>query len=276
MKAKNRRSLPSLILPLLLSFGCAAAGGAVQEDASRGLKEAGVYVRDAAHLTFQVWALEGEQKRIVREGDELRTGDQIEIEIKSDADIYVYLLQFFADGSSAVLAKEVRARKGEFVRLPERGGYYELDEFTGVEHLYFLASQSRLSDVDQAAAGLIAKVEASPGKMDWQKEGNDKTPALGQVMSVSASQPGLAPEPKGSSESKSDKGKAPPKGKGGGGSKKAMKAESKEPEPEQIAMASLLTSRGFKAVPAEGDVSAYVQTDSAGVAVIHYWVGHRE
>lgn len=257
-----------LMAPLLLSLGCGAHSAAAGADASRGLMEAGVYRPDSAHMTFQVWSLGSDQKRLVKEGERLRSGDRLEIEVVSDADVYLSLVQFFADGSAAVLADGHHARAGQRVRLPAGGGYYQLDQFTGVEHLYFLASRAPLEQVDQQAAGLIDTIQPSPGAVPAQAVSSAPVEASrDDEVEAAAPQGPPAATP------------APPR------IPRRRQAEAPaEPEPlagisaqgEELAAVSLLTTRGVGVVPEGSEASAYVQTDAAGVAIVHYWVEHLE
>jgi hypothetical protein len=118
----------------------------------------------------------------VLDGDSLKTGDDVVMHVSVNQPAYVYVVQFYGDGTSAVLfpqecptdkprppegCGDVVAQPGKLLRVPEGTDWFTLDENTGTEHVYFLASREPIAKADKAIAGLIdnirrTNVEAPP------------------------------------------------------------------------------------------------------------------
>jgi len=98
--------------------------------------------------------------------DRLQSGDFFAYHVRVDRDAYVYVLQFYADGSAAVLFPAegaVRVSADTEQRLPaDERGWFRLDDATGTEHLYVIAAVAPLEQADPALAELIGRVRTSP------------------------------------------------------------------------------------------------------------------
>lgn len=108
--------------------------------------------------------IDGEVRPIAR-GASLRSGDRVEVEIEVSRPAYVYIVQFFGDGSSAVLfptgEEPVQIAAGSAVRLPGDGQWFELDDNPGDEHVYVAASSLPLERADAAIADAVRSVRTS-------------------------------------------------------------------------------------------------------------------
>ena len=109
-------------------------------------------------------ARDGRAVRPVALGEALQTGDRLELFVEVDRAAYVYLVQFFADGSSAVLfppADDVRLQPGPATRIPRTGQWFQLDDARGEENIYVLASSRPLAQADLVAHDVIQEVRVS-------------------------------------------------------------------------------------------------------------------
>jgi hypothetical protein len=113
----------------------------------------------------------------VVDGDALKTADEVEMFVGVSEPAYVYVVQFFADGTSAVLypqpcppagqprppngCGDVLAKPGTELRIPEAGDAFALDDNPGSEHVYFVASREPITKADKAIAGVIDNVRKS-------------------------------------------------------------------------------------------------------------------
>lgn len=83
----------------------------------------------------------------------LISGDQFKINFKTNADGYVYVINFDSSGVPQVIFPhpnidmDNRVTAGTMYRLPPEG-YYELDNTTGDESFYFIASPFNIPHVD--------------------------------------------------------------------------------------------------------------------------------
>jgi hypothetical protein len=124
---------------------------------------------EALSLTLGVQAKEGGGLRTVRETDVLRTGDLLQFVVSVDQPAYVYIVQYFADGSAAVLHPEsgdALVRPGYEARVPEAGSWFKLVPPSGTEVVYFIASRRALGEADERVAEAIRLIRAtgSPAK----------------------------------------------------------------------------------------------------------------
>ena len=81
----------------------------------------------------------------VQPGGELKSGDYFRFQTKIDKDAYVYVI--FQDSSGAIQSLEkgfIAGGKSFF--LPDGDKWYHLDENTGTEKIYLLASKDRIKD----------------------------------------------------------------------------------------------------------------------------------
>jgi len=98
---------------------------------------------------------------------ELHSGDYVSFYVLLDRNAYVYVVQFFADGTQEVLfpAKEgetVLVKADEEMRLPAASAdWYKLDSATGVENLYIIASVKPFGP-DNPVSKLVHQIRTSP------------------------------------------------------------------------------------------------------------------
>jgi hypothetical protein len=150
-------SLSSLAFVLLLA---ASAHGE-----ERALKLVGGDVPQGLGLSLRVQAKVGDVTRAVAPGDTLHSGDRVELFLDVDAPAWVYVMQAFPDGSSAVLfppAGELQLQPGAPVRVPPAGQWFQLDEAVGVENLVVVASRRPLAEVDRAAHKIVEETRKTP------------------------------------------------------------------------------------------------------------------
>lgn len=118
----------------------------------------------ALDLRFQIRTHSGGEARYIAPGDQLTSGDQLEMFIEIDQAAHVYVVQFFADETTAVLFPKGEAsahlHPGRH-RIPAAGKMFELDDSTGDEHVYVVASRQPLEDVDSDIAASVAEVRVS-------------------------------------------------------------------------------------------------------------------
>ena len=117
--------------------------------------------RDAeSKVTFQ-WAFgsikntsSGPQFEVITRDTTLKTGDQIKFYIKVENKCFVYLIYQSSQGDLSVLfpyrfklmAKDDYTTRHYYIPKGER--WFELDEVTGTERFYLLASAERLNDLE--------------------------------------------------------------------------------------------------------------------------------
>ncbi len=88
----------------------------------------------------------------------LTSGDQLNINFKTDADGYVYIVSFDSSGVPQLIfphedvGKDNKVTTGKQYKLPP-GGYYELDNVTGAESIYFIAAPFKIPHVDSLVLG---------------------------------------------------------------------------------------------------------------------------
>jgi len=133
---------------------------------TRGLKEVDVVGTGdkALDLRFQIRAHSGGEVRFIAPGDKLASGDRVEMFVELDRAAHVYVVQFFADKSIAVLFPKGEA-KAELApgrhRIPAAGKMFELDDAVGEEHVYVVASRGPLERVDREVADSVGEVRLS-------------------------------------------------------------------------------------------------------------------
>ncbi|MBX3159003.1 MAG: DUF4384 domain-containing protein [Deltaproteobacteria bacterium] len=125
-------------------------------------------------ITMSMRASRNGKKFAVLDGDVLKTGDEVEMFVNVNQPAYVYVVQFYADGTSAVLfpqecpepgkprptngCGDVLASPGTDLRVPEAGDAFALDDNKGAEHVYFLATRDPIAKADKAIAGVIDNI----------------------------------------------------------------------------------------------------------------------
>jgi hypothetical protein len=102
----------------------------------------------------------------VRDGAALASGEKFQLRVTIDRAAFVYAVQFFADGTSALLYPkdhDVRTQPGVALRIPPEGYWFELDDSLGLENIYVIASDAPIDDADAKTAEVIQRVKAGTG-----------------------------------------------------------------------------------------------------------------
>jgi hypothetical protein len=99
---------------------------------------------------------------VVREGDRLRSNDDVKVYFRTNTDAHVYLVWVDPQGKatlqfpSGAAGVANRVQRGALHSAPEGNRWYYLDRTPGVETLYLLASYEPIADL----AGLLRQAEA--------------------------------------------------------------------------------------------------------------------
>ncbi len=110
---------------------------------------------DSIGMTLKIRARHEGAPREVHQHDTLYSGDKLELRIKVDRSAYVYVVQFFPDGSSATIfgGEPFRAPANQEVRVPDKTTQWlMLDQAIGQETLYIVASESAIPADERASA----------------------------------------------------------------------------------------------------------------------------
>jgi len=100
---------------------------------------------------------------VVSEGSVLRSGDNFQIHLETSRPAYVAILMYDSQGKASQIFPDSKATQsgsiqpGSKVVVPARDLWFWLDESTGTETIYVLASEKPLSDIQ----GLLAKMEST-------------------------------------------------------------------------------------------------------------------
>lgn len=96
----------------------------------------------------------------------LRSGDLFAFHVAANEPVYLYVLQYFADGTRRVLFPEkgdVQIAADVEARVPAADdAWFRLDEAVGVENLYFMTSPRPLAGADPELASLVREIRVSP------------------------------------------------------------------------------------------------------------------
>jgi hypothetical protein len=147
----------------------AAVVGAIAWGQERGLKKVQAEPETPLSLSLRVQTKEGAGLRSVTDGETLRTGDVVQFVVAVDQAAYVYIVQYFANGSAAVLHPErgdALLQPGYEARIPEPGQVFKLVPPAGEEIVYFIATRRTLGEADERVAEAIRMIrasEATPG-----------------------------------------------------------------------------------------------------------------
>jgi len=202
-----------------------------------------------AEIGFLVTARTGGAERALPPDATLRTGDRLAFTVTSAESAYVYLLQFFANGTSAVLFPE----EGEAnqvagkLRIPP-SGWFQLDEEVGDEHFYLIASTRPLSDADRAVKRTVDQIRISGSNSPPEEKGGG-----------------------GGNGEPNDHGKRPVNRPAPAGSN-ASGSRDHEVDPPPVGLR--LETRGVFRVSDEGAPSITLQTDERGVVIYRFSVTH--
>ncbi|MBX3161862.1 MAG: DUF4384 domain-containing protein [Deltaproteobacteria bacterium] len=112
-------------------------------------------------LTLEVRAERDGARRHVLGGDTLRTGDKLEMFVEVTTPAYVYAVQFYPDGTSAVLypgSGDHLVRPGRPVRIPEDDFDLILDATRGTENVYVIATREPVRRADATIATQLDEI----------------------------------------------------------------------------------------------------------------------
>jgi hypothetical protein len=125
----------------LLALLLAAAGPARAADSPSPTLEARVHQLMSDHSL-----------RPLASGDSLRSGEWVGFTVRVDQPAYVYVVQKFADGSATIHYpkndEDVLLQPGLELPIPGNGNFFELDDDTGEERIFFIATVRPLGDTD--------------------------------------------------------------------------------------------------------------------------------
>jgi hypothetical protein len=138
----------------------------------------------AAKLSVQVQVQDGAILRSIAPGETLRSGDKIALSVTVDRPTHLYVLQFFPDGTSAVLFPDSAADQNRVTgtsRVPD-SGWFQLDDSIGEENVYVVASVRPLNEADNVVGKLVdtVRVSGSTPIPDSGGPPRDEAPALAQ------------------------------------------------------------------------------------------------
>ena len=109
-----------------------------------------------------------EAKRVsIRQDTTLSTGESLQVWLRLETACYVYLIHRGPDGSIRRLLPEDFEREpaaGQEWDIPGPGGWFELDEETGEERFYLIASRDRLGGIEAALRGYESHPVDETGK----------------------------------------------------------------------------------------------------------------
>lgn len=187
-------------------------------------------------VSVRVEATSNGRRVPVGPGDTLRSGDRFVVYVRLDRDAYVHVVQFFADGTSAVLSSAdgspVRVLADAEARIPPSPDEIELDDAVGEENLYVVVSERPLGEVDASLARLVEDVRTSS-----------------QASAPSSSRPTPSARP---------------------GAQRDPRPARPAPRPEPDLLAGL--SRGARVVPGSRSVEA--DADERGISVARFSFRH--
>jgi hypothetical protein len=98
---------------------------------------------------------------LVSEGSALRSGDNFQIHLEASRPAYVYILMYDSEGKAGQLSPDPKVSQsgsvegGRKLVVPARDLWFWLDESTGTETIYVLASEKPMADI----RGLLAQME---------------------------------------------------------------------------------------------------------------------
>jgi Domain of unknown function (DUF4384) len=146
-------ALTALIPVLLLVTGLAVGPARASVDMA-----AGVSVDLVARASS---AAGGVQDFLVNDGTVLRTGDGLQLRLKSDVDAYVYVIAYGSSNTAVIVhpfsakAADALLRKGQSEVIPRSGAFLPLDGREGRETLFTIASTEPIRNI----AELLARIE---------------------------------------------------------------------------------------------------------------------
>lgn len=146
-------ALTTLIPPLLLVTGLAVGPARASVDMATGVS-VDLVARAGS-------AAGGVRDFLVNDGTVLRTGDGLQLRLKSDVDAYVYIIAYGSSNTAVIVhpfsakAADALLRKGQTEVIPRPGVFLPLDGREGRETLFTVASAEPIRNV----AELLARIE---------------------------------------------------------------------------------------------------------------------
>ena len=98
---------------------------------------------------------------LVSEGSALRSGDNFQVHLEASRPAYVYILMYDSQGKAGQIFPDPKVNQsgavegGRKLVVPARDLWFWLDESTGTETIYVLASEKPMTDI----RGLLAQME---------------------------------------------------------------------------------------------------------------------
>ena len=129
----------TVLLATVLAFGC---GGSATTEAPQ------VNDADQPFVEVRVYERDGDEERTLERGAVLHSGDKFYLSVRAGEPVYLYLMYVGPDGQAHVLYPpddegDFRLEAGREIRFPPDSAI-QLDDETGTEHLYVIASRDRI------------------------------------------------------------------------------------------------------------------------------------
>ncbi|MBI5745848.1 MAG: DUF4384 domain-containing protein [Nitrospirae bacterium] len=118
---------------------------------------------------------------IVEDGGILRSGDNLQIHFKANADCFLYVLLLDSQGRVSLLFPDQRIKMANQVRadqdytIPPGDLWFFLDDKTGQETIYLLASYAPMSQLDKLLSEIVWVAEAGEKELSGQIKEEIKT-----------------------------------------------------------------------------------------------------
>lgn len=117
----------------------------------------------AVNIIGQREVAKGVEPITVKNDSVLRTNDNLKIYVKPSRDAYIYVLIFDSAGKadmlfpSAQVGMHNHVRGGQTYPVPDGNQWFYLDENTGTENVYVMASLTPMADIDKLLAAMESK-----------------------------------------------------------------------------------------------------------------------
>jgi hypothetical protein len=111
---------------------------------------------------------------VVSEGSVLRSYDNFQVHLEANRPSYVYILIYDSQGKAEQLFPDAKIDQPGFIEagrqivIPRRDLWFWLDEHTGTETIYVLASEKPLSDVQRLLTKMQAAEEAEKQRVSHE------------------------------------------------------------------------------------------------------------
>lgn len=196
---------------------------------------------------------QGEQAFAIR--DELKSGESIAFYVTANAESYVAIVQFDSRGAPTVLFPkhgEQKVPANQPTRVPPSSQSFRLDDATGTENVYLIATRRPLGETDRELADLVGDVRSSPDAVQTEALQPDVAPLP------------TTPSPKPTQGSSVEPGTVLVDAGASGSAKHALVPEAPAAKPEPAAAKPVPTKAAF-AAPARPARLASLRTRSIGL-----------